>query len=53
MRKIKFYVGTTMVGSKVTHIQEFDDDITNEEIEEFLKEWVWENINADFEEIPE
>jgi len=48
MKKYLFSVSTNRVGSKVREIVELDDDLTEEEVEELWKEWVWENIEAFF-----
>lgn len=46
MKRLKFYVSTNKVGSKVEEIVELEDDMTDQEIEEYFKEWVWNNIDV-------
>jgi hypothetical protein len=48
MKKVELWVKTTMVGSKVNDIIEFEDDITEKELEEYLKDWIFENIDFNF-----
>lgn len=53
MKRVKFYVATNKVGSKVEEVMEVEDSITNEELEELFKEWVWNNVDANFWEVDE
>ena len=46
MRKLIFYVKTNVVGSKVKEEQEFEDNVTDEEIEKAYEEWLWNNIDS-------
>jgi hypothetical protein len=49
MKQVKFKVGTKYVGSDVEEIIDFEDDITTEEIETTLDEWINENIKASWD----
>ncbi len=51
MRKIKFQFGIGFVGAEHRTTEEFEDDVTDEEIEEFLKEFIWEHIDACWEDM--
>lgn len=51
MKNIKFAMETDLVGCGSEEIFEFDDDVTDEEIEEELKDWVWNQIDAWYEEV--
>ena len=51
MKKFKFYVDTGFVGSQREDTFEFDDDVTEEEINETFEGWVWETINAEWSEV--
>jgi hypothetical protein len=52
--KIKVWVSTNRIGSKMSDTLEIDDedviDMSEEELEdyidEFFQQWVWENIDA-------
>ena len=46
--KVKFSVSTRYVGSRKTEVIEFEDDTAESELDEYFKEWVWENIDANF-----
>lgn len=46
MKKIEFSVATNRVGSKVTEVVEFEDDVTDEEIEDSFSEWMWSQLDA-------
>ena len=39
MKKVEFYLGIGYVGSDYKDILEFEDDTTDEEIEECFKDW--------------
>ena len=51
MRKFEGKVATNKVGSGVTFTFEVDDDDTDEQIDEYFNELVWENIEAFYKEI--
>lgn len=53
MKRLKFFVRTNRVGSIVEEIVEIEDDMTDEEIEEYFKEWVWNNTESNFWEVDE
>jgi hypothetical protein len=44
MRKIEAYLSVGLVGCKRNEIFEVEDDATDEEIEEIIKEWVYELV---------
>lgn len=39
MRKIHFYIGTGYAGAEYNEIMEFEDNATDEEVEEAYKDW--------------
>lgn len=39
MKKVKFYIDTGFVGSEIEEIREYEDDVTEEEIEQDLEFW--------------
>lgn len=39
MKKVEFYLGIGYVGADYKEILEFEDDTTDEEIEECFKDW--------------
>lgn len=51
MRKVKFILSMGLVGCKKEETFEFDDNITNEEIQEEYEQWVSEQIDGGWEEI--
>ena len=46
--KIRLSVSTGYVGSKIEEIHEVDNDMTEAELNEYFKEWVWNAIYADW-----
>ncbi len=46
MRKIKFYLGTGFAGCNHIEVMEFDDNTTEEEIEECYEEWKNEKLDG-------
>lgn len=46
MRKVKFYLGIGLVGCNHTEVMEFDDNTTEEEIEECYEEWKDEKLDC-------
>lgn len=53
MRKIKFHLNTGYAGCLHEDILEFEDDITEEQIEYELEQWANDQIDAWWEEIEE
>lgn len=51
MRKVKFTLSMGLVGCKKEETFEFDDNMTNEEIQEEYEQWVSEQIDGGWEEI--
>ena len=51
MKKIKFYIGIGLVTCDREEIFEFPDDVTYGEIDEALKEWVWNYLDVGYEEL--
>jgi len=51
MRRIKFTISTNYVGSEYSDVLEFDDDITDDELQEAWEAWVWENTEGGFSEV--
>lgn len=50
MRKYKFVLETGYVGCAQEEIFEFPENITDEQLEEELKDWVWNIISASYME---
>lgn len=53
MKFVKFFLSTSKVGSRVEEVVEFEDDTTEEEINEAFTTWVWERANASWYECDE
>lgn len=53
MRKIKFYLTIGCPGSNQEEIAEYDDDITDEEIQQDLEIWAGDYIDFNWREINE
>lgn len=53
MRKVKFYLGTGYPSSNHEEIMEFDDDITDEEIEEEYQIWKEEKLDGSWWDVTE
>jgi hypothetical protein len=51
MRKFKGTVATNKVGSKVEFEFECDDDDTDEQIEEYFNEIIWDKVETWYKEI--
>ncbi len=51
MRYFKVHVATNKIGSGKSDVLKFEDDVTQEEIDEMCEEWVWDNIEADWHEV--
>ena len=51
MKTYEFFVSTDIVGSEVSEEFEFDDDITDDEVNEFYIGWMWENIESGYTEV--
>lgn len=60
MAKFIFYVGTGVVGSSKRHTHEIpDEDLEGlseneryEAVQEAFEEWIWDNIDASWDEVP-
>lgn len=48
MKRIKFMMNCGYVGTDEEEIMEFPDDITEEEIEEELQMWFWDNFGGGY-----
>lgn len=42
--RVKAYVNTGFVGCRHEEVLEFEDDATDEEIEEWVREWMYDRI---------
>lgn len=51
MRKVRFTLSMNLVGCKSEEIMEFDDDMTDEEIQEQYEEWREEQLDGGWEEV--
>ena len=48
MIKYVFHVSTNTNGSEIEETMEFDDDITEEELDEEYREWLCSNTNQSY-----
>jgi len=48
MRRIHFHIGTGYAGADYDEIFEFEDDVTDKEIDEAFREWESNCINAEW-----
>lgn len=53
MKKIRFVVHTGYVGCDHEIEELFDDDVTDEELEEYLTDFIFERCESHWEEIEE
>lgn len=51
MKKYKFFVSTNKVGSDISDVLEFDDDVTEEEVRGAYEDWIWEKLNTGWGEV--
>jgi hypothetical protein len=51
MRKVRFTLSMNLVGCKREEIVEFDDDMTDEEIQEQYEQWREEQLDGGWEEV--
>jgi len=51
MKKYRFYCGTGFAGAAHEEVVELEDDVTPEEINDALEEWIWEHIEASWEAV--
>ena len=49
MKIYRFYVATNIYGSEVSDEVEFDDDTTDEQVNDFYIGWMYENIESGYE----
>ena len=50
MKKVRAFVGVGLVGCIREEEFEFEDDTTDEEIEEEIKEWIWTYVDYGWNE---
>lgn len=50
MKKIRMFLNTGFVGCKRSEVVEFEDEATEEEIDEYCKEWMHEHIEYGWHE---
>jgi hypothetical protein len=50
MKKFVFKLKIGLVGCEQKTTVEFEDDVTEEELEEYWKEWIWNHIDGGWEE---
>lgn len=53
VRKIKFTISIGLVGCRREDTFEFDDDTTDEEIQQAYTDWMYEQIDGGWEEVEE
>ena len=53
MRKVKFYLGTGFPGASREEIVDFEDDTTDEEIEESFEDWKNNRLDASWWDVEE
>lgn len=51
MKKVEFTLSIGFVTGNHHEVMEFDDDITDEEIEQEYNEWIWNYIDGGWREI--
>ncbi|WP_176471685.1 DUF7167 family protein [Shouchella clausii] len=51
MKKYKFFFSAGLADHKETEIVELPEEMTEKEVEEEFKEWVWNQIDASFIEV--
>lgn len=44
MKKVHFHIGTGYAGAEYDEVEEFDDDVSEKELDEYLKDFVSNNI---------
>ncbi len=50
MKKIKFVIETGFINCDYEIIEEFPDDVTDEDLAEHAEELLWEHIHVDYDE---
>lgn len=53
MKKIKFAVGIGLFGCMKEGVYEYPDDVTEEQLEDDFKDWVYDHLDAWYEEVAE
>jgi hypothetical protein len=51
VRKIEFTISLGLVGCKRNEVIEFDDDTTDEEIQQAYTDWMYDQIDGGWEDI--
>lgn len=51
MKKIKFAIGIGLFGCTKEGVYEYPDDVTEEQLEDDFKDWVYEHLDAWYEEV--
>lgn len=46
MKKVHFYIGTGFYNARHEKIEEFDDNVTEEELDDYLEDFVADNIDS-------
>lgn len=49
--KVRFEVGTNIAGSEVSDVIEVEDDMTDDEIEEYFQNWIWEQLDYSWRKV--
>lgn len=53
MKKIKFAIGIGLVGCTQERVYEYPDNVTEEQLEDDFKDWVYDHLDAWYEEVNE
>lgn len=51
MKRYRFAMNSGYVGTEQEDVFEFDDDVTEDYVNELWKDWVWEHIDGNYEEV--
>lgn len=46
MKRVHFHIGTGYVGAEYDEVEEFDDDVSEEELYDYLEDFVSNNIES-------
>lgn len=53
MKKIKFSIGIGYFGCTQERVYEYPDNVTEEQLEDDFKDWVYDHLDAWYEEVNE
>ena len=46
MKKVHFHINTVYAGAEYDEVEEFDDNVSEEELDEYLEDFVSNNIES-------